>query len=205
MQKLSHSYSTLFIDIGGVLLTNGWDRESRDEAIKIFHLDKEETDARHALAFDMYEQGKVSLDVYLDLLVFYKPRTFSKEDFKTFMFSQSKPFPEMLELIKSFKNRFQLKVVAVSNEGRELMLHRIHAFKLKDVIDFFVCSGFVRLRKPDPAIFHMAIDLAQTDPRHGIYIDDRLMLVEVAETFGLKGIHHTNCESTKQLLSHLLS
>jgi putative hydrolase of the HAD superfamily len=194
---------TLFIDIGGVLLTNGWDRNARAEAAELFHLDIKEVEERHHLTFDTYEVGKLTLDEYLDRLVFYQDRSFTPADFKEFMMSKSKSFPEMIQLIKDLKKKYDLKVAVISNEGRELNQHRIATFKLSDFIDFFVSSSFVHFRKPDADIFKLAIDISQSDLESSIYIDDRMLFVQVAESLGLHGIHHQNYEDTKAQLKEL--
>jgi putative hydrolase of the HAD superfamily len=186
----------LFTDVGGVLLTNGWEGEYRKLAAEKFHLDLKEMDSRHRLAFDTFEIGKLTFDEYLEIVVFYQPRDFSKDDFKAFALAQSKPFPEMIELVRQAKARRGIKVVALSNEGRELNEYRIRKFGLAEFIDVFVTSCFVGLRKPDPAIFRMAMDVAQATPEETIYLDDRLPLVEVGAKLGLRAIHHTGYEST---------
>src|SRR5512136_3248390 len=112
--------SALFLDVGGVLLTNGWDRSMRERAAETFKLDYEEMDERHHLTFDTYEEGKLSLDEYMERVVFYEKRPFSKREFKDFMFAQSQPFPQVIDLLQGIKARYGLKVAAVSNEGREL-------------------------------------------------------------------------------------
>lgn len=160
-------------------------------------------DQRHHLTFDTYEIGKLSLDDYLDRIVFYEPRSFSRDDFKTFVFAQSKPFPEMIELIRQTKARNSLKLAVVSNEGRELTEYRIRQFGLAEFVDFFVSSCFVHFRKPDTDVFRMAIDLAQTPPEQTVYLDDRPLFVEVARTMGLKAIHHTSYEETKRAFAEL--
>ena len=139
----------IFTDLGGVLLTNGWDRHMRERAATHFGLDIAELDERHNLAFDAYEEGKLALDDYLDLVVFHDPRSFTLADYKTFMLEQSQPFPDMLDLVRRLKARYGLKVVVISNEGRELTAHRIAAFGLRDFVDIFVVSGYVHFRKPD--------------------------------------------------------
>jgi putative hydrolase of the HAD superfamily len=194
--------TTFFLDIGGVLLTNGWDRHARNLAVKTFNLDEEEINERHHLTFDTYEAGKLSLDDYTDRVVFYEKRNFSKSDFKSFMFEQSKPFPEMLELIKGLKEKFNLKITAVSNEGRELTEHRIHTYKLDKIFDTFIASSFVHFRKPDVDIYKMALDASQVTPDKVLYIDDRHMFIEVAGTLGINGIHHIKYETTKNELAN---
>jgi putative hydrolase of the HAD superfamily len=193
----------LFTDVGGVILTNGWDSGERKKAAEQFHLDLAEMDKRHHLTFDTYEIGKLSLDVYLDRIVFYEPRSFSREEFKAFVFAQSKPFPEMIDLIRQTKARNSLKLAVVSNEGRELTEYRIRQFGLAEFVDFFVSSCFVHFRKPDTDIFRMAIDLAQTPPEQTVYLDDRPLFVEVARTVGLQAIHHTSYEETRGAFAEL--
>ena len=203
MTSLISHESALFIDIGGVMLTNGWDTKARSRAVELFGLDGPETETRHSLVVDLFERGKITLNEYMDWVVFHRPRPFSREDFKVFIFAQSHPFNEMLEFIGAFKHLHSLKVIAISNEGREVMEHRIEAFHLKKVIDLFVCSCFVDLRKPDPAIFRLASDLSQTATQNSVYIDDRALFVEVAEGLGFSGIHHKDMESTKLALKDM--
>lgn len=192
---------TLFTDLGGVLLTNGWDRNQRCKAAEHFHLDIEEIDERHQLTADTYELGRVALDAYLGLVIFHQPRPFTKEQFKSFMFDQSQPHPEMIELIRRLKRRHNLRVAAISNEGRELMEHRIATFALASFIDVFVCSCFVHHRKPDVEVFRIALDLTQVPPEQIVYVEDRLMFVDIAASLGLKAIHHINYESTRAALA----
>jgi len=192
--------TTLFLDIGGVLLTNGWDRRMRRHAAEQFRLNYEDMDERHHLTFDTYEEGKLSLDDYLSRVVFYEPRPFSPDAFRRFMFAQSQPKPEMIELVRGLKETYRLKVAAVSNEGRELTVHRIQTFGLGEFIDFFISSCFVHIRKPDVDIFRLTLDCAQVRPEQVLYIDDRKMFVEVAGTLGIGGIHHVDSATTRRAL-----
>ena len=192
--------TTLFLDIGGVLLTNGCGRRSRTKAIAQFNLDAEETEERHHLTFDTYEEGKLTLQEYLNRVIFYEPRSFSQEDFISFMYAESTALPGTVEFFKALKKRYQLRVIAVSNEGRELNDHRIRAFKLDELFDAFISSCFVHLRKPDKDMFQMASDISQTAPIHSLYIDDRSMFVEVAQTLGMNGLHYKGLEEAKLIL-----
>jgi putative hydrolase of the HAD superfamily len=193
--------AALFVDIGGVLLTNGWDHEMRQEAARRFELDYEEMNERHHLTFDTYEEGKLSLDAYLDRTVFYRERAFTRDEFKTFMYAQSQPLPQMIELVRQLKLRRGLKVAAISNEGRELTLHRVATFELATFIDFFLSSCFVHMRKPDADMYKMALDCAQVVPEAAVYIDDRPLFVEVARGLGLQGIVHIDFETTRRELA----
>jgi putative hydrolase of the HAD superfamily len=199
----NNAITTLFLDIGGVLLTNGWGHKSRNKAVAQFNLNAEETNDRHHLTFDTYEEGKLTLHEYLNRVVFYEPRTFSHEDFISFMYAESTELPGTLEFFKALKKRYQLKIIAVSNEGRELNDHRIKTFKLNELFDGFISSCFVHLRKPDKDIFRMASDISQTAPMHSLYIDDRSMFVEVAQSFGMNGLHYKGLEEAKITLKAL--
>jgi putative hydrolase of the HAD superfamily len=193
----------LFLDIGGVLLTNGWDRGVRREAARTFGLDLEDMEERHHLTFDTYEEGKLTIDEYLKRTVFCIERSFTKEQFLDFMFAQSKPYADMLAYVGDLKRRFSLKVAAVSNEGRELTVFRIKKFELTKIIDFFVSSCFVHFRKPDEDIWRVALDISMAEPGNVVYIDDRLLFVETAASLGIKGIHHRNLASTKAALAEM--
>ena len=193
--------TTLFLDIGGVLLTNGWDRAARKRAAENFNLDLDELNERHHLTFDTYEEGKLSLEAYLDRVVFYQERSFSKEDFRRFMFDQSRPYQDMIDLIYEIRRNYGLKVAAVSNEGRELTVYRIKKFRLGELMDFFVSSCFVHYRKPDEDIYRIALDMSQTSPERVAYIDDRALFVEVAKGLGICGIQHEGYASTRERLA----
>jgi putative hydrolase of the HAD superfamily len=192
--------SGLFVDIGGVLLTNGWDHNSRQKGAEKFDLDYHDMNERHHLTFDTYEEGKLSLDEYLNRVIFYKERSFSRRTFKDFMFAQSQPYPEMLDLLTGLKRQYRLRIAAVSNEGRELTVFRIRKFELGQIIDFFISSCFVHFRKPDRDIYQMALDVSQIPPEKVIYLEDREMFVDEARSLGINGVVHTDYKSTKQAL-----
>jgi putative hydrolase of the HAD superfamily len=192
--------TTLFLDIGGVLLTNGWDHNSRKLAAETFGLDYEEMNERHHLTYDTYEEGKLSLDEYLKRVVFYQERSFSRDEFRKFMYAQSKPYPEMIKLIRGLKTQYGLRIAAVSNEGRELTTYRVQQFELGTFVDFFVSSCFVHYRKPDEDMYRIALDISQAQSKQVIYIDDRGMFVEVAREVGITGIIHTGYEATRKSL-----
>ena len=195
--------TAFFLDIGGVLLTNGWSRDHRKHAADKFGLDYEDMDERHHLTFGTYEEGKLSLDQYLNRVVFFKDRPFTRDDFKAFMYAQSKPIPGMIEFVCQLKQRYQLRIAAVSNEGRELTVYRVKKFNLSSFIDFFIASCFVHFRKPDEDMYRIALDCAQVPPEEVVYIDDRAMFVEVAQGLGIRGIAHIGFESTRNKLQEM--
>jgi putative hydrolase of the HAD superfamily len=194
--KKATAITCLFLDIGGVLLTNGWDHHARRRAATNFKLQLAEMEDRHHLTFDTYEEGKLTLEEYLGRVVFYQKRPFTRAQFRKFMFAQSKPYPQMIELVRQLKKRYGLKIVAVSNEARELNSHRIRKFKVDGFVDFFISSCFVHLRKPDADIFRFALDIAQTPARQVVYIENTPMFVQIAEGLGIRSILHTDYQST---------
>ncbi len=190
----------LFLDIGGVMLENGWGHEKRKRAADLFGFDIDALNERHHLTFDTYEEGKLTLDTYLDRVIFYERRSFSREDFKEFMF-RTGSYPEMIALFRDLKKKYGIKIVAVSNEGRELTARRVGDHGLAGFIDFFIVSCYVHFRKPDEDIYRIALDAAQVPPENVVYIDDRGLYVEVARTLGVNGIHHVDYAATARALA----
>jgi len=199
--KNTTAVTCLFLDIGGVLLTNGWDHHARKRAVAHFKLRWAEMEDRHRLTFATYEEGKLTLEEYLGRVVFYQERPFSLAQFRRFMFAQSKPYPQMIELVRKLKAKYGLKIAVVSNEGRELNAHRIRTFKLDGLVDACISSCFVHFRKPDADIFRLALDIAQAPARQVVYIDNTPMFVQVAEGLGIRSILHTNYQSTCEKLA----
>jgi putative hydrolase of the HAD superfamily len=202
MKKLIQ-VTTLFLDIGGVMLSNGWGHDSRRLAAEKFNLNLSEMESRHHLTFVTYEEGKLTLKEYLNRVVFYQKRTFTPNQFQKFMFDQSTPYTEMIEFILKLKVQNQLKIAVVNNEARELNEHRIKKFKLNQFVDFYISSCFVHFRKPDADIFRIALDIAQIPAENVVFIENTQMFVDVARDLGIRSIHHTDYKSTRSELSLL--
>ncbi len=201
--KTKPKITCLFVDIGGVLLTNGWDHDARRRAAIFFKLKRAELEARHQLNFATLEEDRLTLAEYLNRVVFYEKRNFTRVDFRRFMFAQSKPMTDMIGLVRQLKARYGLKILVVSNEARELNEHRIREFKLAGLVDAFVSSCFVQVRKPDAEIFRLALDLAQAPVEQVVYIEDSLMFVQVAAELGIQGIRHVDYAGTRAALAAL--
>jgi putative hydrolase of the HAD superfamily len=187
--------------VGYMLLADGWDHHARKRTAKNFKLELAEMEDRHHLTFDTFEEGKLTLEEYLGRVVFYQKRSFTRARFREFMFSQSKPNPDMIELVRRLKARYGLKLVAVSNEASELNSYRIRTFKLDGFVDFFISSCFVHLRKPDTDIFLLALGIAQTPAGHIVYIENTPMFVQAAEGLGIRSILHTDYKATRAKLA----
>lgn len=192
----------LFFDVGGILLSNGWGHEAREEAAKRFKLDYAEVNALHNFIFNVYEIGSITLDEYLDTVIFNHPRDFVREDFKDFIYSTSVELP-MLQFLKDWKKDCGFRIISVNNEGKELNDYRVRKFKLHECFDAFVSSCEVKMRKPDPGIWRLAMGIAQASPQQCVYFDDRKMFVDTAQKLGIRAFQHTSLEGTKKILETL--
>lgn len=188
----------LFWDVGGVLLNNAWDHEERDLAITRFGIDRDEFEARHKEIVPAFEQGRMGLDEYLDRSVFYQARSFSREEFKRFMFSLSKSKPGVLEIARGLAGKYFM--ATINNESRELNRYRIETFGLADLFDLFVSSCFVGLRKPDERIYRLALDLSQRKAEECCFIDDRAENVEAAAKVGMRTVLMKGAEQLRRKL-----
>ena len=202
---MKSAYKILFSDIGGVLLSNGWGHLSREAAAKKYGLDYLELDELHHFIFNVYEIGSITLDQYLDTVIFHQERDFSRDEFKDFIFQQSIQLPDMLPWLVGWKNAHpQIKIISINNEARELNNYRIKKFDLHDFFDAFVSSCEVGMRKPDPGIFRLALGIAQAEPHECLYFDDRPMLVAAAKKEGIHAYHHESFEETKKIIEEIV-
>jgi putative hydrolase of the HAD superfamily len=187
----------IFTDLGGVVLTNGWDHDGRHRAVEHFGMDLVEFAKRHEMVFGDYEEGRMTLDEYLTFAVFHCHRPFSRAEFVNYMKELSQFFPESIyDTLKAIKAKYGLPIFALSNEGRELGEYRNEKFELREVIDAFIVSGFERMRKPSMGIYKMTLDLAQTPAEQTLYIDDREVLIEAGNRAGLMTLWHKSREET---------
>lgn len=201
MDKTVQPIKIVFFDIGGILLSDGWGHVSRQAAAKKFDLDYHEMDALHDFIFNTFEIGKITLDDYLNTVVFNHPRDFTREDFKTFMFAQSQELPDMLQWLKHWrKSNPDIRIISINNEPKELNDYRIKKFELHECFDAFISSCEVGMRKPDPGIYHLAMGIAHATPEQCIYFDDRPMLIEAAQKLRIKSYHHKGFSATKKII-----
>ncbi len=182
--------AVLFLDVGGVLLTNGWDSGARARAVDAFGLDAEELEARHESVVDAFETGRISLDEYLDRTVFHRPRTFERDDFRRFMEAQSRPREDALALLPELARVPGLLLATINNESLELNRFRIDTFGLRGPFTAFFSSCYLGVRKPDPAIFRIACRVLQQEPSDCLFVDDRAVNVEAAQQVGVRAMQY---------------
>jgi len=192
--------TTLFWDIGGVILTNGWDRGSRREAAEAFHFDYEEFQDRHDLSFPAFDSGHITLNEYLDRTLFYRTRSFSREEFTAFMFAQSKEYPDTRAVLADAVRSGKYFIGSINNEPFELNQYRIEAFHLRRDFSVFFSSCYVRSRKPEETIFRIALEVTQRPPEQCVFIDDRPLNLESPRRLGFNVIHHQNADQLRSEL-----
>ncbi|MFZ0770934.1 MAG: HAD family phosphatase [Candidatus Sulfotelmatobacter sp.] len=193
----------IFWDVGGVLLSNAWDRTQRIAALEHFRLDEEEFHSRHEMVVSSFERGKISLDEYLDRTVFYRNRPFTRGEFRDYMFSLSQPMPEVLAFARALAASGKYFMATINNESRELNLHRIEKYGLRGIFRLFVSSCFVGLRKPESGIYRLAIETTQINPEECCFIDDRALNLECAAKLGMKTIQMQKLEQLQEDLGRL--
>ena len=195
--------NTLFWDNGGVILTNGWDRRSRQLAVETFHLDPADFEDRHELMLNAFECGKATLVEYLQRTVFYRDRAFSMDDFKRFMFEQSRAVPEPLAFLGALAQMRRYLIASLNNESLEINEYRIRTFRLRDYFEAFFSSCYLGVRKPDRGIYSLALKITQRDPSECVLIDDRGLNLECAREMGMHTIQFVNVAQLRGDLAQL--
>jgi putative hydrolase of the HAD superfamily len=178
------SLPTLFFDLGGVLLTNGWDTSSRKRAAETFGLDYPEFQTRHEMLKTSFETGRLSLDAYIRKTVFYRERSFKPDDFREFMFAQSQVLGETLEWVRALARSGCCRLFTLNNESRELHEYRVKKFQLDTIFQGFLTSCYLDAAKPDEDIYRDALGITACDKADAIFIDDRALNVEPAHALG---------------------
>jgi putative hydrolase of the HAD superfamily len=181
--------TALFWDVGGVILSNGWDRGARARAAKKFGLDWEEFQDRHELASPAFETGRIPLDTYLQRTVLYRKRSFTREEFTHFMFAQSEEFPESRRVLADVASTGNYLQATLNNEPLELNERRIHEFNLRRELKAFFSSCYLGVRKPDEGIYKLALEVTERSPDECLFMDDRELNLECAEQMRMRTIH----------------
>ena len=207
MQDVSSPATTvtithLFFDIGGVLGTNGWDREQRKRALEKFSVEDEDFEHRHHQVVSEFETGAMSQEEYLDVTVFHTPRLFSREDFELYMLSLSEPNPYTIEIAKHIAKSGRVRLMTMNNESSVLNVYRIDRFGLRSIFVSFLSSCWLGVRKPSRAFFERGLAITQADPASALLIDDRDQNLAPAAALGMHTILYTDPESLARELAH---
>jgi putative hydrolase of the HAD superfamily len=193
----------VLFDIGGVLGSNGWDREQRAAAVERFHLDAEDFQYRHEETVGAFESGDISLDEYLGVTVFCSPRDFTQDEFKEFMFDQSEPWWDSIAVARDLSNAGHARLGTLNNESEALNVHRIDAFSLATIFPVFFSSCWLGVRKPTQEIYTRALGMSQAYPSRTLFIDDRVQNLTPAASLGMKTIQFHSAEQLRKDLKGL--
>jgi putative hydrolase of the HAD superfamily len=197
-------FDVILFDVGGVLLTNGWDYRQRAAAVERFQLDPGEFEARHLAVYDAWERDAISGKEYLDTTVFHEPRSFSRGDFFAFMLSQSQPLPDGAQgILKELAASDNYMLGALNNEARETNAYRFREFGLRKVFRVALSSCYVGLRKPEPAMYRRALDILGAPAERVLFIDDREENVAGAAAAKMKAIRFEGADGLRRELASL--
>ena len=180
--------TTIFCDIGGVLLTDGWGHESRQLAAQRFHFDFEEFEQRHKPLAEQFDSGLITTVEYLNRTLFYRPRSFNQAEFMTFMREQSQPLTDRLEVIADIAASKKYLMATINNESIDLNLYRFDKFELDKYFSLFFSSCFMRCSKPKAPIYDNALSITQKNAKECIFIDDREANLVVPKQLGMRTV-----------------
>jgi len=200
MTEIKH----IFFDIGGVLGSNGWDHEQRERAIQHFDLNPEDFEWRHTEVVSEFEEGRITLDEYLDIAVFHTARSFSREEFTEFMRSQSVPDEATIGIARRLSRHAGLTLMTMNNESEELNRYRIEKFGISQIFEAFLSSCWLGVRKPLRRFYHRGLGIADADASTSLFIDDRQQNLLSATTVGLNVIHFKSSEQLRSDLERIL-
>jgi putative hydrolase of the HAD superfamily len=179
------------------LLTNGWDRHARADASRLFQFDHAYFSARHDRAIDDFDCGRMGLEDYLNRTLFYRPRDFTKDAFRQFMYSQSRSFPDVLSIAAALASDSDYLMIALNNESLPLNEYRIERFELRRYFRCFFSSCFLGIRKPDPRIYELALRLTQWPAERCVFVDDRPENLEPALRLKMRTVRFVNAEQLR--------
>jgi putative hydrolase of the HAD superfamily len=196
--------STILWDVGGVLLTNGWDHQQRDGVLTRFGLDRAVFEHRHAEVADAWERDEITAEQYLLHTVFFEPRSFTSAQFMEAMQQQSAVLPDSaIGILRELSASEEYVLATVNNESRMMNDFRLAEFGLLDLFDGFFSSCYLGVRKPDRRIYEIALDVLQRDPGEVVFIDDRAENVAAASSLGMHGIRYEGAVKLAEALAGL--
>jgi putative hydrolase of the HAD superfamily len=194
----------VFFDIGGVLGSNGWDREQRDRAVERFKLDPQDFQCRHEEIVSEWEEGRITIDEYLYITVFWAARNFSREEFIDFMYSQSVPDEGVVSIARALTGHARYTLMTLNNEADELNRHRIEKFGISEIFEAFLSSCWLGVRKPTRKFYERGLGIAQARPASSLFIDDRQQNITTASALGMNVVLFTSAAQLRSDLERLL-
>jgi putative hydrolase of the HAD superfamily len=197
-------FDVILFDVGGVMLTNGWDHIERAAVMQHFSLDPAAFEARHPEPYDAWERDTLTPEQYLQATVFYEPRSFTPADFIEVMKLQSKLLPDnAIGVLKEVAASCKWLVGVLNNESRLLHEYRMAKYEIRPYLDIQLSSCYLGMRKPDADIYRRALDIVGAPPERVIFIDDRENNIAAACAAGMHGIQFKGEAQLRRDLQHL--
>jgi len=194
----------IFFDIGGVLGSNGWDHEQRERAVEQFDLNAEDFEWRHKEVIAEWEEGRITIEEYLDISVFYAKRHFSREEFIEFMYSQSIPDEATISVARTLARQPGYTLMTLNNESEELNTYRIEKFGISQIFEAFLSSCWLGVRKPIRRFYNRGLGIAHAEAATSLLIDDRQQNLISASTLGMNVVHFTSATQLRSDLERFL-
>src|SRR3984957_9114157 len=193
---------TIFFDIGGVLLTNGWDEGQRATVLAKFGVLLDAYEARHEAANYRWERGLETARWFFDQTVFYEPRAFTFEQLWAEVEGQSGvQYPGTYNVLSDLRAAGKYRIATLNNESRELNEYRVKTFGLRGYFDYFICSGYVHEMKPHKDIYRTALEISATPAGRTVFIDDKPENCDAARKLGMQAIHFTSPQQLRSALT----
>lgn len=201
---MMNGINTILWDVGGVLLTNAWDRQQRDAVVACFGLDSSEFEQRHAQVAEAWERDEISVEEYLRRTVFFQPRSFSQAEFLDAMRAESTVLSDSaLGIVRQLAASEEYVLATVNNESRAMNEYRLRKFGLLKIFSAFFTSCYLGVRKPDRRIYQIVLDVLQRDPEDVVFVDDRPENVAAAALLGIHGIRYVGSAQLADELTRL--
>lgn len=106
------------------------------------------------------------------------------------MLAQSQPYQETLAIVGRLARSAKYLLATLNNESLELNVYRIRRFSLRNYFTLFCSSCFLGVKKPDDAIYRLALQITQRAAEEALLIDDRPLNLEWARNHGMQTIHY---------------
>ena len=187
----------------GMVLTGLPDAEAHDAMVRITGLSGDEFEKFYWADRHAYDEGKLSGVTFWQKVARDAGLSLTPADIEELNRQDARMWttqnPAMLAWQRSLKAA-GIRTAILSNMGDSVLERIEREFRWIDDFDVLVWSFQLRMAKPDPAIYHHALEQLGTKPDETLFIDDKLINVEAAQALGLKAVEFTTVERLRNNL-----
>jgi len=194
----------IIFDLGGVLLRTA-DFSPREQLASRLGMNRHELEEFifGGESGDRAQRGEITVQAHWENLrrqLYCSPQGF-KDLLDTF-FAQDKLDEELIEYVRWLHKSYKTGLLTNAwDDLRQVIADRWH---FEDAFDTMIISAEVKLAKPDPHIFQLALSRLGVDANQTIFIDDMIRNVEGAKLVGLRPIQFRNAMQMRFDLEQLL-